>query len=54
MTYHKPRAMFAVRCFDEAPDDIPDNVPILSASFIQDSLARKYGVKRLLSAPDRQ
>lgn len=54
ITYHRPRGVFAVRCFDDPPDDIPEGLPILSADFIQESLARKYGVKRLLAASDRQ
>jgi len=54
ITYHRPCTMIGVRCFDDRPDDIREDVPILSAAFIQDSLGRKYDVKRLLTSAHGQ
>lgn len=54
ITYRRPCSLVAVRCFDERPDDIPDNAPVLSSWFIFESLAHKYRVERLLAASDRQ
>ena len=54
ITYHRPRAIIGVRCFNVRPADIPEGTPILSAPFMCDSLGGKYGIKRLSAPPHRQ